>query len=462
MIRLIIFTIGLLWNQNLIAQAEPALPPGLFGGGSEGSKDETTDPDLDDSYDEEEDDDDFEDESSFINGFLESRQGVFLDDDSKLGDRSLNEWRVRIEAEPSYKSLYFKFAMDFVLDNLEEDHHKVDLEEGSGWLDLRQASLRTTPFSFLDVKIGRQTLTWGTGDLVFINDLFPKDYKSFLLGRHTEYLKAPSDAVNLSSFSNLGNIDFVWIPIFDADRYIDGRRLTLFNQAKQDFSGKEDALKVDRNKKYSDNSEYHLRVSKNFNGNELALYAYRGFWKSPSEWDSSGVLKFSKLQVMGASLRLPILGGIFNAEYGLYDSLDDQDGDNPLIRNSEQRYLLGFDFEPIQSLSLAAQYYAEQLLSFEKLKSSLPGGLEPPNEVRDTLTLRLTKFLFSQTMTISLFAFYSPSDEDAYLIPKVSYKLDDNWLIEGGGNLFYAENNTTFWGQFNPNDNVYLAVRRSY
>ena len=34
-----------------------------------------------------------------------------------------------------------------------------------------------------DVKIGQQVLTWGTGDYVFLNDLFPKDYPSFFAGR---------------------------------------------------------------------------------------------------------------------------------------------------------------------------------------------------------------------------------------------------------------------------------------
>ena len=34
-----------------------------------------------------------------------------------------------------------------------------------------------------DLKIGQQVLTWGTGDYVFLNDLFPKDYQSFFSGR---------------------------------------------------------------------------------------------------------------------------------------------------------------------------------------------------------------------------------------------------------------------------------------
>ncbi|MED5520502.1 MAG: hypothetical protein VX459_02085, partial [Pseudomonadota bacterium] len=34
-----------------------------------------------------------------------------------------------------------------------------------------------------DIKVGKQVLTWGTGDYLFLNDLFPKDYQSFFAGR---------------------------------------------------------------------------------------------------------------------------------------------------------------------------------------------------------------------------------------------------------------------------------------
>ncbi len=47
----------------------------------------------------------------------------------------------------------------------------------------------------VNLKIGRQVFTWGTGDYLFINDLFPKDYESFYIGRDDEYLKRPSEAV---------------------------------------------------------------------------------------------------------------------------------------------------------------------------------------------------------------------------------------------------------------------------
>jgi len=82
---------------------------------------------------------------------------------------------------------------------------------------------------FVDVKIGRQVLTWGTGDLLFVNDLFPKDWKSFFCGRDTEYLKAFSDAAKISVFFDLVNIDLVYMPLFNGSDYIDGDRLFYWN-----------------------------------------------------------------------------------------------------------------------------------------------------------------------------------------------------------------------------------------
>jgi hypothetical protein len=77
----------------------------------------------------------------------------------------------------------------------------------------------------MDVKLGRQILTWGTGDLIFINDLFPKDWISFFIGRDTDYLKAPSDAIKVSLFGEQANLDIVYTPQFDSDRFIEGRCL---------------------------------------------------------------------------------------------------------------------------------------------------------------------------------------------------------------------------------------------
>jgi hypothetical protein len=68
----------------------------------------------------------------------------------------------------------------------------------------------------------------------------------------------------------------------------------------------------------------------------------------------------------------------------------------------------------------------------------------------------------NQNLVLSLFAYYSPSDNDAYLRPHVRYKINDHWMVEAGGNLFQGAWNQTFFGQFENNSNVYAGVRFSF
>lgn len=57
---------------------------------------------------------------------------------------------------------------------------------------------------------------------------------------------------------------------------------------------------------------------------------------------------------------------------------------------------------------------------------------------------------------------FSPSDLDAYLRPAVKYKLTDSWSVELGGNVFFGEEEHTFFAQFARNTNVYLGLRFSF
>ena len=93
---------------------------------------------------------------------------------------------------------------------------------------------------------------------------------------------------------------------------------------------------------------------------------------------------------------------------------------------------------------------------------ALPAGFARKERYRDIVTLRLTQFLAHQTLKLSLFAFYSPAENDYLLQPRVSHKISDNLSISLGANLFGGEERTTFFGQFDRNDNVYLSFRGDF
>ncbi|OQY06671.1 MAG: hypothetical protein B6I25_03500 [Planctomycetales bacterium 4572_13] len=398
-----------------------------------------------------------------ITGFWEVRSGYRLQNDKYQKDAFLGETQLQLELEKLWNGFTFNVTTDLYYDWVDENH-SVDLETGEGFLDLREASVAYSPFDFMDVKLGRQVLTWGTGDLVFINDLFPKDWRSFLLGRDTEYLKAPSDALKASFFTELADIDVVYTPRFDSDRHITGERLSYWNGSR--IAGNDDIIRTDKPDDWFDDDEWAVRTSKNVGGYELAAYGYWGFWKSPAGFDTStSKYTFPKLNVYGASVRGQVGRGIGNVEIGYYDSRDDDSGDDPFTHNSQMRYLVGYerDLPEIASdFTVGLQYYLEQMLDYGDYKRTLPAGSAVADEYRHLLTLRVTKLYWNQNLTCSLFTFFSPSDEDAYLRPNIHYKVNDNLAVEAGANIFFGDQPHTFFGQFEDNTNLYAAVRHSF
>lgn len=397
-----------------------------------------------------------------IIGFGEVRGGVRLWDDRYEKRESLGEGRLQLEIDRSWTMGGLKVTADFIYDPV-LDRHRISLNDGEGWLDLREAFVFFTPLDFSDVKAGRQIMTWGTGDLLFINDLFPKDWNSFLIGRDVEYLKSPSDALRVTLFSDYVDIDLYYTPECDPDRYIDGRRISYWNSMEGRRAGRDRVLRPEPRSKWFAEDETGGRLFKNVRGYELAAYWYSGFWKSPAGTDRyTHKPVFPALNVYGASIRGKVLAGIGNLEFGYYDSRDDCGGDSPFVRNSEVRLLIGYDEEVKKDFIVGLQYYLERMQHYNSYRRSLPRSMRTQDLNRHVLTLRLTRLLLKQNLTASLFMYWSPSDSDTYVRPAIQYKISDTLTVETGANVFAGRHDYTFFNQFEKNSNIYLSVRKYF
>lgn len=402
--------------------------------------------------------------SPVLSGFWDTRVGTRLQEDKFEDQTSLAETRLRLNLDLPGEQTTFHLKTDFVYDD-QEDEHDIDLETGQGFLDLREASLQFKPLPNLDIKAGRQTLAWHKGsNILAINDRFPKDYRSYALGRDSEYLRAPSDAIKLSLDSQLAKLDLVYTPRFDANRYVDGSRLSLFNARLGRISGDDAILQVEKPAESFKDDEIALRLSRKIQGKEASLYAYRGFWKSPEGINPrTGKAIFPELSVYGASLRGRIgqYGG-GKIEMGYYDSMEDSDGSSPFIRNSEARFLVGYKQALAKNLRVGAQYYLERKLDYDAYKRSVPANRIAADENRHILNFRVKHWRMDQRLLLSLVGFYSPSDEDGYLRPQLSYKLNKDWTVESGVNWFFGESEQTFFGQLEDNSNIYMGFRYNF
>jgi hypothetical protein len=387
-----------------------------------------------------------------FNGFVEVRAGSRLQEDPDQKNASLGELRLQVDLSSDLDWAILKLKGDLLGDLVTEEAE----------VELREFNLAFSPLEMMDAKLGRQVLTWGTGDLLFINDLFPKDWESFFIGRDDEYLKAPSDALKTSFFLDAFDLDLVYVPEFNGSVYIDGSRISYWNGLQGRIAGQDFIFVDDERNRFFRDDEVHVRLAKNIDGIELGVYAYHGFWKTPEGVLLTGPkLFYPALAVGGASLRTTMLGGITNVEVGYYDSLDDRDGTDPLVRNSELRLLTGFERELARDFTGAFQYYLEYMQDYDEYEQTADPAARK-DEFRHLLTVRLTKLLMNQNLRLSLFAYYSPSDEDGYLRPKFNYKVNDQLAVDGGLNWFFGSDDYTFFGQFEDASNIYAGIRWNF
>ncbi len=203
-----------------------------------------------------------------LSGFVEAAYSDFLQHNIVASNNALNEFRARVEVDYSHQLFEFSAKGDLLYDDVLSD---------TIW-HTRQFYLAASPLANLDIKIGRQILTWGTGDYVFLNDLFAKDWQSFFAGRDDPYLKAPSDSVRLTGYLGDFTLDLAWTPDFTADNYLTGERFSFYSPQLQQAVAPAADFAVNT----TDADQWSVRIATNKDGIEYALYGYRGFWNTPA------------------------------------------------------------------------------------------------------------------------------------------------------------------------------------
>ncbi len=386
----------------------------------------------------------------FLLGNFTGRTTGLKSGGGKMDDFLLAEERFRLDISTWSNSIEAsaKIKVDFFQNALDE---KSDL-------DLREAYIDYTKGDF-DFRIGRQIATWGVGDLLFINDIFPKDWMSFFSGRPLEYLKVGVDGFQTRYSSRALNADLMIIPFFEPDILPNPERFFLFNPFNALSSQNEEIPEHTYG-----NTELALRLYRKIGDFDISGYAYKGFWKTPGMRPDSFTAPtqvtafYPELSVYGFSAQKSALGGVLSLENGCYRSRDDIDGDDPTITNSQIRLLFGYGRQLKKDLTLGIQYYVEVMEDYSTYKNTLPAGFPEQKEYRDIFTLRLEQLLKHQTVRISLFTFYGAADNDYLIQPRISYKFSDNLSTNLGANVFGGEKDSTFLGQFDKNDNIYLSV----
>jgi len=388
-----------------------------------------------------------------LHGFVQGNYSLNTAEDNPDGkDLKWSEERAQVKLEATADQFRLFIKGDAFHDNIDK-HSMLELREG--YADYTSEKW--------DARIGRQVITWGVGDLLFINDVFPKDYEAFFVGRPLEYLKKGMDSAKIGIYPGLINFELIATPYFEPNTYPDPHRFWMYDPMSGITSRETQEPYKDLHK-----AETAVRVYRDVAGFDTSLYYYRGFSRQPSMTADSPsaptklTLFYPELSVYGASVQGRALDGVLSLETGYYDSRQDRHGDDSTIPNSQMRYLIGYQRQLWEDFTLGIQYYGEYLQEYSAYVQNLPSGFPQEKRLHQLTSVRLTQFMVHQTLKLSLFAFYGLSDRDYLLNPEVKYNLTDSVWIALGGNVFGGEITYTQFGQLAKNDNVYTQLRYEF
>jgi hypothetical protein len=388
-----------------------------------------------------------------LHGFLQSNYSADVaSSNPNGGDFKVAEERLQLKFEASKDPFHVFVKADGWYDHIAQ---KWDSELREGYADYTANKW--------DLRIGRQIITWGVGDLLFINDVFPKDYEAFFSGRPLEYLKKGVDAAKIGLYPGFASFELVAIPFFTPDNSPDRQRFSMFNP----MPGVTNRETVEPPATLED-TEIALRAYREVAGFDASLYFYRGFSTQPSVMPDSFTMPsrltlfFPKLSEYGGSLQGRALDGVLSLEAGYYDSRENESGANPIIPNSQTRFLVGYQRQIWEDFTIGLQYYVEYMRNYSAYVSNLPAGFPKEHKYHDLTSVRLTQLLIQQTLKLSFFAFYSPSAGDYFLNPEIKYNFTDHIWTAIGANIFGGGNPASQFGQFAKDDNTYVQVRYEF
>jgi hypothetical protein len=388
-----------------------------------------------------------------LHGFL---QGNYSTDTSTTnpdgGDFKLAEERLQLKLDASKDSFHIFLKADGWYDHIDQ---KWDSDLREGYADYTAGKW--------DLRLGRQVITWGVGDLIFINDVFPKDYEAFFSGRPLEYLKKGVDGAKIGIYPDFASFELVAIPFFEPNHFPDSHRFWMFDPLAVVTDRKEEKPAVTL-----ENTEIALRAYRDIAGFDGSLYFYRGFFRQPSMMPDNLIMPtkltlfYPKLSVFGASIQGKAIDGVVSFESGYYDSREDRNGSDPMMPNSQTRFLLGYQKQLWEDFTVGLQYYAEYMHDYSAYKKNLPQGFPQERRLHELVAVRLTQFLMHQTLRLSWFSFWSPSDGDYILNPEVKYNFSDHIWAAIGANIFGGGEKWSQFGQLEKNDNIYLQIRYEF
>ncbi len=327
----------------------------------------------------------------------------------------------------------------------------LDLYESQA--EIREAYVSGSPWSGLDIKIGRQIIVWGFADYSRVVDVLnPLDNREPGLV-DIEDLRLPVSMSRVDySYNNwrltgvaVHEIDFNKDPLYNSD-------FSPFSQTPPDEAIPSSSI---------ENTELGVALTGNFSGWDVGFYGayiYDDSYHVETVGQTLG-LRHSRLNMGGFSANVVSGSWIWKTEAAWFNGLEFFN--LPGETRSRLDALFGFEYSGISDTTIAVEIVNQRLINFE------PALELSPDLLKENLTQYIASyradFLREQLhLTALLTVLGSKFDLGAYQRLSAAYDMFDAFTISGGVLIFYGGEKGLLLDAYKNNDRLFAEAKYSF
>jgi len=354
-----------------------------------------------------------------LNGFVDSYHALQVQNPHKVMS---SRTRLRLEMRANYGEASLFSSVNLAYNSL--------IEEQSG------AFLREAYFDyagkFLELKLGRQIVTWGVADGLRLTDLIsPMDYTEFMANDYDD-IRVPVNAINIKYPGESFSAEVVYVPVPEYFVMPSGKDnpwdMPVPAGARMDLSGTPE--------KRFKNSEVGGRLRFFLENLDFSLTALHTYNKSPVtvagfDPDVNSVLIkgiYESMNVVGGDVSIPAGELVIRSEVAAYFgepiALKNMSG---YERKKTFNGLIGVDWYAGDNWTFMAQY-------MHKIIMDDYGGLGTEQNT-SMITARISKELLNNTLKLSVYGMFDVDNVGYYVRAAGDYLLNDQITLSLGSDL---------------------------
>lgn len=331
------------------------------------------------------------------------------------------------------------------------------LKDQSGFF-LREAYLYYGKSS-LDIRAGRQIITWGVADAIRLTDIIsPMDFTEFLTQDYDD-IRIPVNGIRVRYTRPKWSAEAIMIPVssfYELSTDSDNPWAVNLPGVAVPYSINLDNMP----EKQFRNMEYGGRIGAYLSGVDFNLYALRTWNKMPvfrktiaADGSLSCDGEYRRMTMLGADLSIPLGKFVVRAEAAEYlgEAQEPVVNADVVTRNSTNA-LIGVDWYAGNDWQLGLQY------SHKYISGKMSGISSYKNS--GMATVRISKDLLHNTLSISNFGYVDVANGGVYNRLYADYALTDQIHAFLGYDFFHADK-----GQFvmyDCNSEVWIKLKYSF